>query len=216
MTNRKRTFTPPEKGRYSDEGKLANSGLWWWRCLDFTSGPQEFTQFTEVWERSAFFYEFRARLHSKKRLPLWEGFLCPWWDLDQTQRGILYYLWPPDIKGSYWPFERQRQVSDYLRFMIKVDFAQPLDQVLEDVRKIWKGLESELVHLWGIGETGDANFTDEPKSAAQWKLDGKWTMLEALDRKKHFGGKLPPDARTTLHRQLEKYVNSCQQAGISP
>lgn len=211
---RKRSFRQPTAGRFGTEAEFETSGLWWWRRLDSVNQPKEFSQFTGIWERSAFFYEFRARLQSKNKFPLWEGFSRPWWDLDQTQRGILYYLWPPDLEGPNVPPERPRQVSDFLRFMIKVDFAKPLDEVVEDVRQIWERLEPELTHLWGIGQNRESNTSDKPESIPAQKLEGKWAMLEALDRERHFGVRLPAVANTTKNRQMKYYLEACQEAGI--
>lgn len=203
-----------------DQASLRNSGIWWWRTLYENSSPEELEEFKDNWEWSAFFYEFRARLKPKDGLPSWRGFGRPWTDLDYSQRGILYNLWPPAPNGDYLRISpRLRSVSSYLKFMLKVDFARPLDEILDEVRTTWKALQPELVHHLGIARPPTPATKQPSKRSLSATIPEKWSLLEALDAQHWLGTnhyKLSKDDKVTYTRQVEDYQAACREAGISP
>ncbi len=198
---------------------LRESGIWWWRTVYEHSSPEELEVFIDNWERSAFFYEFRARLKPKDGLPSWRGFGRPWADLDHSQRGILYYLWPASPIGSRLRIApRPRSVSSYLKYMLKVDFARPLDEILAEVKISWKALQPELVHLLGIGAPPIPTNKQSSNRCLTAPMPEKWSLLEALDANHWLGAAhytLSKDDRVTYTRQVKAYQAACREAGIS-
>lgn len=203
-----------------DHASLRDSGIWWWRTIYERASLEELNAFIDNWERSAFFYEFRARLKPKDGLPSWRGFGRPWAALDHSQRGILYYLWPPSpVGGRLRISPRPRSVSSYLKYVLKVDFARPLDEIVDEVKTTWKALQPELVHLLGIAAPPIPAKKPSSKRSLAATIPEKWSLLEALDAQHWLGSAhytLLKDDRVTYTRQVEDYQAACSEAGISP
>lgn len=199
---------------------LKSCGMWWWNNLYEHADSDQLEHFLDNWERSAFFYEFRARLKQKDDVPSWEGFGLPWNALDQTQRGILYYLWSPMHIGDHFRvIERPRNYASLFKYTLRVNFARPLDEVLRDVKTKWNSLAPELVHLLGVGVPTAVSKKRATNHSKAGKVPGKWLLLEAMDQKQYLGSAghvLPKIDKIYYNRQLAEYQTACKSAGISP
>lgn len=211
---RAKSFKPLPTGHIREQD-LEQSDMWWWRRLCHADHKEELQKFLQRWEESAFMYEYRARRHYLERSPDWEGFSRPWNELDHTQKGILYYLFPPKLNNGFWPEGFPRSQTDYIKFMIKVDFAQPLDNLLNHVKAKWRELEPELVHLWGLTKTPEIGGSAKSLRHDPLKLPARWSLLEAMDRNQYLKNCMFSTQDHSLKsRQEEYYLKACKNAGI--
>ena len=181
--------------------------LWWWNSIG--SWPDQLRdEFHDNWERGAWFYELRARLLPDRTWDLFDG---NWFDLDVSQRGVIYYLWPPQPYGKHWrsgqriwgdtiaehEFRQNKVIVDPLA----TEFQQRAK--LNEVDPFWKH------HLMGL----------EPAKSKIGRIKGEhlpWNLIEALDRRHYFGKPLDNVHIKANGRAKKIYEATCAEAGLPP
>lgn len=177
-----------------------SSGFWWWR----NDSVNSIFEFLNKWEESAFFYEFHARLRSEtSEKPLWDWFHIPWYQLDYTQRAIIFYLCH-DSDDALNSFKKKKfkGISQYPA-VAKVRLDDSLQNVRSNVEFLWNQF-----HGFGLED-----------ASVSHRLHSKWALLEIMDRERVVQGNsegFNPSEAVIYGRELKKYRNMCQHAGIQP
>lgn len=194
---------------------LRCSGIWWWRDLFSNASRADKELFVIRHERSAYFYELRARLHAKGNLPTYP-YLLPWCELDVTRRRILAALWPPNLATeAQKPIEVWYNLSERVIFKQKVDFCQPLPDLLEEVTRRWKELEPRLRALWPMPIVSFKTNQRKVLKELNLGISHKWKLLETLDLKQAgLVSALTRSQKKVLKKQKELYFTACLNAGI--
>ena len=197
----------PAHGELKTEEQLQEA-LWWWRNI--SSWPEELRdEFPDNWESSAFFYEFRARILPQHT---WDLFDTPWFDLDVSQRAVLFYLCPPSKFGKHF---REGRISTDTKWehdfrsseaTVFVNPAQPIAKAIAHLKKEFR-YQKEI--LLGVSEGPKARKNAARKS---WR----WELIEALDGQHFLEHKLIHKDFKRLARAKKEYEAACAAAGLSP
>jgi hypothetical protein len=194
----------PEVGALSTEGSLKDT-LWWWRNVkDWPDQLRD--EFPDNWERSAFLYELRARLLPDHTWDIFEG---PWFQLDVSQRAVLYYLWPPDRQGKHW---REGRIwsdtpgeHEFLGKKLEVNPVASGAQIFRAMSKENHYFRHELL--------GISDIQTRKKSI---KKDWRWRLIEALDLH-HFCYTTLTNAEIKAKRRaVIQHQEACAQTGLPP
>lgn len=195
----------PARGELRTEEQL-NEALWWWRNI--SSWPEQLrNEFPDNWESSAFFYEFRARILPQHT---WDFFDTPWFDLDVSQRAVLFYVLPPSKIGKH--FRRGRPYTDTewehvfrtSEETVVVNPAEPFAKVTAQLKKEFR-YQKEI--LLGISDGPKPRETATSKS---WR----WELLEALDGQHFLNGSLNNTDIKRMARARAEYESGCASAGL--
>lgn len=175
------------------EDQLEKSGLWWWNDPENRFGSSAWQLFEDNWERSAYFYEFRARVTGRI---VYEPFKVPWAWLGAKERAALYYLWPMRLDRVY-SFVLKKSP------MATVDLREPLEQILTHIRG---------EHLVFHRRDSLSLLAGEPEKGERYD----WNLIEAIDREIFLNQTLGDNYRRVKSRHLERYKKLCQDCGIDP
>lgn len=174
------------------------SGLWWWKQIEkwpsFAKGV-----FQDNWQRSAFYYEFQARLPEDK-FDFWP-FNVPWAWLGQRDRAALYCLWPPVLGKKYSiklrpmtsnSVDQSRAVSP----IVQLDISLPRKQRDEYIEKREQQYLKQIIQM-PLGES----VRKEEKV--------KWDLLEEMDRWRFLGDKVQNPYAAGRTRMTARYRSAC-------
>lgn len=195
----------PSKEAFSKQDELKES-LWWWR--DIGKWPIELQrEFPDNFEASAFIYELRARLVPHHT---WDVFDAPWFQLDTSQRAVLFYLWPPDPGGVHFRLGRIANDNpaefEFLHTPVSIDPSAPSHQLASAIPKpaqYWRHV------LMGMP-------VQSKRRKPLKKKDWKWGLLEALDLKFFFSSSLTNAEVKAQQRARKAYEEACAEAGLPP
>lgn len=185
-----------------------SEALWWWRKI--SSWPEELrNEFPDNWESSAFFYEFRARVLPQHT---WDLFDTTWFDLDVSQRAVLFYLFPPNKIGKH--FRRGRPYTDTkwehdFRTSEKTLLVNPAEPFAKVTAQLKKEFRYQKEILLGISDG------PKPRKIATSK-SWRWELLEALDVQHFLNGKLISKDTKRMARAEKEYESACAAAGLPP
>jgi hypothetical protein len=180
--------------------------LWWWNSRDEWF-EQLRNEFPDNWERSAFLYELRARLLPEHT---WDFFNQPWIQLDASQRGVLYYLWPPERQGQH---QREGRIACDTPFEYEFRNVPALVDPAASDKEVKKSLDAgsgSYCRYELLGSSGKSKRKSVPKK------DWRWSLLEALDLN-HFGFTTLMNAEIKAkQRAVTLYESACAEAGLPP
>ena len=203
--------------------------VWWWKtamddfkemttamCLGETEKesvknlvvppwPEEaYGRFRDNWERSAFFYEFRARY--KERYS-WGFFGKPWVKLRVAECGILRCIWPPTHVGK-WRLEPKLHPLVLKQMKLKAQMAVTVDQRLppEKIKELVQEELERLLKAKGLALSGRGSGRPRMRP---------WRALQYMDVDHYLGRKFP-DNETKLNEIERDYEEACAKAGIEP
>ena len=176
-----------------------------WRdgLLDTKWQQHSYDLFRDNWERSAFFYEFRARFQGRYA---WEPFGKPWVKLNYTQRGILACMWPPTNVGQHriQPTLHPMVVAR-MKSRVRLNFAADLNMPPAKLDALVERLLAERgITVPKRGKRGSGS----PKMLP-------WRTLQYLDLQHYLQRKFP-DNQTKLIATTQRYVEACKEFGIPP
>jgi len=215
-----RPKAPSEKQlRNTAERHFVTTGIWWWRSL--AQEPTRLSEFRNKWDRSAFFYEFRARQHERLAVePSWDWQGLPWVELDKSQKGILHYLCPPEQLMEKQRILLKSAPQRKSLYSCEIFLARPWEEVFAEVRLLWEEANAHIQSRITVGDLkGPSHPTENPLNRTKSDLTSKWTLLEDLDVLRFMGPAAPRLSKgqdILRKREEKKYRSICDHAGILP
>lgn len=175
------------------------------RAVQIETWPRHLIElFRDNWERSAFFYEFRARYRGYSG---WDIFEKPWVKLNTTERGILACMWPIQHPGR---FQCQPKLHPLVLSRMKSRIAKRVEYIQGMPPATFQHIVSDKLaeELKMLGYT----MPGRGKGAPRWL---PWRALEYLDLE-YYWERRYPDNESKLKSVTKTYKKACQEFGIAP
>lgn len=187
--------------------------LWWWRKAKSEKAASIFrhngvpswtemlfTIYQDHFERSAYYYELRARYDNRYQ---WD-FGHPWIHCSRQQRRMLDCLWPNDYPARKWlPSDAGKPAwsrLDGVSFNLQLNDTVLIEQFLAEVERL---RSSKAIRKPGVGQ----GVRRKPLS---------WRPIELLDIRRYRIRPLNDGERSHVSKVLRDYKAACQKARIEP